>query len=147
MSDEAGRAGLATYQIGEVASRIWLSQRTIRHYDDLGIVKPSARTAGGFRLYTQTDLDRFQLIKPFKPLGIGLDEARVVTGALAVLDDVASAPAAVELARAELRRVLALVATRQAELEEAFAASRATVERLQQALDATTPALADAVGS
>ncbi|MCC6434475.1 MAG: MerR family transcriptional regulator [Acidimicrobiales bacterium] len=147
MSDEAGRAGLATYQIGEVASRIGLSQRTIRHYDDLGIVKPSARTAGGFRLYTQTDLDRFQLIKPFKPLGIGLDEARVVTGALAVLDDVASAPAAVELARAELRRVLALVATRQAELEEAFAASRATVERLQQALDATTPALADAVGS
>ena len=147
MSDEAGRAGLATYQIGEVASRIGLSQRTIRHYDDLGIVKPSARTAGGFRLYTQTDLDRFQLIKPFKPLGIGLDEARVVTGALAVLDDVASAPTAVELARAELRRVLALVATRQAELEEAFAASRATVERLQQALDATTPALADAVGS
>lgn len=147
MSDELGRAGQATFQIGEVASRIGLSQRTIRHYDDLGIIKPSARTAGGFRLYTETDLERFLLIKPFKPLGIGLDEARVVTGALAVLDDVSAPAEAIEHARAQLRRVLALVAERQAELEEAFAASRTTVARLEQALEATAPALVDAAGA
>ncbi|MEZ5263389.1 MAG: MerR family transcriptional regulator [Acidimicrobiales bacterium] len=74
MTDERVRTQ-ATFQIGEVATRVGLSQRTIRHYDDLGIIKPSARTAGGFRLYTESDVQRFLLIKPFKSLGVGLEEA------------------------------------------------------------------------
>lgn len=60
--------------IGEFAERAGLSQRTIRHYDEVGLLKPSARTEGGFRLYTTDDLDRMLLIRRMKPLGFSLDE-------------------------------------------------------------------------
>ena len=43
-------------QIGEVAARTELSLRTIRHYEETGLVIPSARSQGGFRLYTETDV-------------------------------------------------------------------------------------------
>ncbi|WP_043368340.1 MerR family DNA-binding transcriptional regulator, partial [Mycolicibacterium conceptionense] len=45
-------------QIGEVAARTELSIKTIRHYDEVGLVTPSARSAGGFRLYTADDVNR-----------------------------------------------------------------------------------------
>ena len=56
-------------QIGEVADQVGLSLRTIRFYEEAGLVIPSARSVGGFRLYSETDLDRLQLIKRMKPLG------------------------------------------------------------------------------
>ena len=63
-------------QIGQVATRIGLSLRTIRHYDDVGLVTPSARSAGGFRLYTEADVERLALIKRLKPLDFSLDQIR-----------------------------------------------------------------------
>lgn len=60
--------------IGEVADRAGLSLRTIRHYDDIGLVTPSGRTDGGFRLYSPTDLGRLVLIKNMKPLGYSLEQ-------------------------------------------------------------------------
>ena len=63
-------------QIGEVAERTGLSLRTIRHYEEVGLVVPSARTSGGFRLYTEPDVDRLQLVKRMKPLGFQLEEMR-----------------------------------------------------------------------
>jgi DNA-binding transcriptional MerR regulator len=43
-------------QIGEAAERVGLSLRTIRHWDEVGLVVPSARSNGGFRLYTEADI-------------------------------------------------------------------------------------------
>ncbi|MFY7064646.1 MerR family transcriptional regulator [Nocardiopsis changdeensis] len=63
-------------QIGEVAERTGLSLRTIRYYGEVGLVEPSARSRGGFRLYTQEDVDRLNLIKRMKPLEFSLDETR-----------------------------------------------------------------------
>ena len=63
-------------QIGEVAARIGLSLRTIRHYDEMGLVEPSARSQGGFRLYTTDDVDRLLLIKRMKPLKFSIEEMR-----------------------------------------------------------------------
>ena len=63
-------------QIGEVAERTGLSLRTIRYYGEVGLVEPSARSRGGFRLYTETDVERLTLIKRRKPLGFGLEETR-----------------------------------------------------------------------
>lgn len=63
-------------QIGEAAERVGLSIRTIRHYEEAGLVIPSARSEGGFRLYTEPDLDRLRVIKRMKPLGFTLDEMR-----------------------------------------------------------------------
>lgn len=64
----------ATMHIGELADRTGLSLRTIRHYDEIGLLKPSGRTEGGFRLYTQPDLERLLLIRRMKPLGFALED-------------------------------------------------------------------------
>lgn len=64
------------HQIGEVAEAVGLSLRTIRHWDEVGVVPPSGRSTGGFRLYTEDDIERLQLVKALKPLDLSLDEVR-----------------------------------------------------------------------
>ncbi|MGW0774935.1 MerR family transcriptional regulator [Streptomyces sp. NPDC054802] len=63
-------------QIGEVAERTGLSLRTIRHYEEVGLVAPSARSKGGFRLYTEADVERLMVIRRMKPLDFSLEEMR-----------------------------------------------------------------------
>jgi DNA-binding transcriptional MerR regulator len=70
-------------QIGEVAAQTGLSLRTIRYYEEVGLVTPSSRTIGGFRLYTETDVARLRLVKRMKPLEFSLEEMK---GVLRVLD-------------------------------------------------------------
>jgi MerR family copper efflux transcriptional regulator len=74
-------------QIGQVAGRTELSIRTVRHYDDVGLVRPSARSAGGFRLYTEDDVERLLVIRRMKPLGFSLAEMKDLLEALDVLDN------------------------------------------------------------
>ena len=64
----------ATMHIGAVASRTGLSLRTLRHYDEVGLVRPSGRTDGGFRLYTEQDVERLLVVRRMKPLGFTLEE-------------------------------------------------------------------------
>lgn len=73
-------------QIGEVASRTELSLRTIRHYEETGLVVPSARSQGGFRLYTEADVARLMVVRRMKPLGFTLDEMRALLEATDRLD-------------------------------------------------------------
>ena len=73
-------------QIGEVADRTDLSIKTIRHYDDVGLVTPSERSAGGFRLYTEADVQRLLVIRRMKPLGFTLDEMRQLLESLEILE-------------------------------------------------------------
>jgi MerR family transcriptional regulator, copper efflux regulator len=73
-------------QIGQVAERTGLSLRTIRWYEEEGLVVPTARTDGGFRLYSGEDVARLEVIKQMKPLGFALDEMRELLGLLAQLD-------------------------------------------------------------
>ncbi|MBO8194962.1 MerR family transcriptional regulator [Streptomyces oryzae] len=73
-------------QIGEVAARTELSLRTIRHYEETGLVIPSARSQGGFRLYTEADVARLMVIRRMKPLGFTLDEMRELLTATDRLD-------------------------------------------------------------
>lgn len=74
-------------QIGHVAESTELSIKTIRHYEEVGLVIPSARSAGGFRLYTSADVDRLLIIRRMKPLGFSLAEMKQLLDAFAVLDD------------------------------------------------------------
>lgn len=73
-------------QIGEVATRTELSLRTIRHYEETGLVIPSARSQGGFRLYTENDVARLMVIRRMKPLGFTLDQMRDLLDATDRLD-------------------------------------------------------------
>ncbi|QMU98635.1 MerR family transcriptional regulator [Microbacterium esteraromaticum] len=82
-------------RIGDVAERTSLSLRTLRHYDEMGLVEPSARTHGGFRLYTEDDVSRLMLVRRMKPLGYTLEEMRelllVVDAVRADPDDISAA--------------------------------------------------------
>jgi DNA-binding transcriptional MerR regulator len=78
------------HQIGEVAEAVGLSLRTIRYYDEVGIVVPSGRSAGGFRLYTDADIERLRFVKDLKPLEFTLEEIRTL---LETIDEVADATA------------------------------------------------------
>ncbi len=79
-------------QIGEVAARTELSLRTIRHYEETGLVIPSARSQGGFRLYTDADVARLMVIRRLKPLGFTLDEMRALLDATDSLDSAEELP-------------------------------------------------------
>ncbi len=63
-----------TMHIGDLAEATGLSQRTIRHYDEVGLLPASTRSDGGFRIYTESDLKRMLVIRSMKPLGFTLEE-------------------------------------------------------------------------
>lgn len=69
-------------KIGEVAEHTELSIRSLRHWDELGLVSPSAYSPGGFRLYTRGDVERILLIRRMKPLAFSLERIREFCRAL-----------------------------------------------------------------
>jgi MerR family copper efflux transcriptional regulator len=100
-SDQPERSG-PHLQIGQVAERTELSIRTLRHWEETGLVTPSARTAGGFRLYTEDDVERLRTIRRMKPLGFTLDEMKRLLASLEVLGDPAADADARQVASAFL---------------------------------------------
>lgn len=86
MSDRVP-AGLM--QIGDVASRTGLSLRTLRYYEEAGLVEPCERSAGGFRLYSEAECAKFEFVKRLKPLGFSLEEMRSLMDLLDALKGVA----------------------------------------------------------
>lgn len=62
--------------IGEVSRRSGVSTRMLRHYDTLGLVKPTGRTSGGYREYSADDIRRLFHVESLRTLGLSLDEAR-----------------------------------------------------------------------
>lgn len=86
---DATALAAGTMHIGAVAEQTELSLRTLRHYDEVGLLRPSARTPGGFRLYTEDDVERLLLIRRMKPLGFTLDQMGEL---LSLIDSLASSP-------------------------------------------------------
>jgi DNA-binding transcriptional MerR regulator len=64
------------YQIGEVAALTGVSIRTLRHYDQIGLLSPSGRSASGYRLYAAPDLLRLQQALTLRYLGFALKQIR-----------------------------------------------------------------------
>ena len=87
LRSDAGIDDAALLQIGAVAQLVDLSLRTVRHYEEAGLVRPAARTTGGFRLYDQDTVARLLLIKQMKPLGFTLEEMRLLIETRDRLDD------------------------------------------------------------
>lgn len=63
-------------KIGELARHAGLTVRTLHHYDDIGLLKPSGRSGSGYRLYTQPEVVRLHSIQALRHLGLSLDEIR-----------------------------------------------------------------------
>ncbi len=60
--------------IGELAKHLEMSQRTIRYYEEIGLLNSIKRIEGGRRVYTDLDLRRLKLIKRLKIMGMTLSE-------------------------------------------------------------------------
>nr|WP_297353078.1 MerR family transcriptional regulator [uncultured Caldimonas sp.] len=63
-------------KIGELARHAGLTVRTLHHYDDIGLLRPSGRSEAGYRLYTHHEIERLHGIQALRHLGLTLDEIR-----------------------------------------------------------------------
>lgn len=115
--------------IGEVAARTELSLRTIRHYEETGLVIPSARSQGGFRLYTESDVARLMVIRRMKPLGFTLDQMRDLLDATDRLD------AGTRLGTGEREALLERVRTYQQAAAEQVGKLRVQLARAEEFAD------------
>ncbi|MFB7917473.1 MerR family transcriptional regulator [Streptomyces sp. NPDC056061] len=94
MPDTTAADGLT---VGQVSTRLDVTVRALHHWDEIGLARPSLRTAAGYRLYTADDLERLQRVVVYRELGLGLDRIR------AVLDDsTADVPGALRAQRAQV---------------------------------------------
>ena len=67
-------AAPTAYRIGEVAAKVGLTERTIRYYEERGLLESVKRLDGGQRVYTDDDVRRLKFILKLKVLGLSLDE-------------------------------------------------------------------------
>ncbi len=65
---------VSEYTVGALARLSGVTVRTLHHYDSIGLLSPSARSAAGYRLYSQADLLRLRQVLFYRELGFGLDE-------------------------------------------------------------------------
>jgi len=68
-------------RVGEVAERLGVSPRTVKYYEELGLVEPGERSAGGFRLYGGREIERLKRILQMKSLGYSLAAIRELLAA------------------------------------------------------------------
>jgi DNA-binding transcriptional MerR regulator len=102
--------------VGEVAALAGVTVRTLHHYDRIGLLSPSERTAAGYRQYAPADLDRLHQVLLYRELGFPLEEVATL------LDDPSADPEAHlrrqhRLLRDRLERTSAMVAAVEKEME------------------------------
>jgi len=110
--------------VSEVAAVAGISVRTLHHYDEVGLLRPSDRTEAGYRLYDNTDVTRLHEILLWRSLGFPLEEVK------ALLDDPNHDP--LEAMRLHPDRLLAEVGVLTARVEALDVAIARTAS--QQAL-------------
>jgi DNA-binding transcriptional MerR regulator len=117
-------------RIGEVADRVGLSLRSVRFYEESGLLVPEARSEGGFRLYTETQVDRLLLIKRMKPLGFRVEQMRELLNASDTLRSADSTRAEQDEARKTIREFAVLAAERCEELRTQLSRADEFAKRL-----------------
>jgi len=107
---------MATYTVGQLANLAGVSVRTLHHYDAIGLLSPSDRTAAGYRVYRHDDLEQLQQILLYRELDLPLDAIGRLT-----LDPAFDRRAALVAQRAELasraKRMTAILAAIDAALD------------------------------
>lgn len=73
--------------VGALARLAGVTVRTLHHYDEIGLLRPSGRTGAGYRRYTEADVERLQRILFYRELEFGLDEIADALGADGSADD------------------------------------------------------------
>lgn len=127
--------------VGRVAELAAVSVRTLHHYDEIGLVQPSARTTAGYRAYSATDVERLREVLVYRRLGIGLRE---IAGLVGDPDTVAHLHRLQALLLEQRDRAAALVAAIDTELKERAMGIRTTPEAQLKVFGAQ---LYEAIGS
>ena len=125
-ADEPG----PSMHIGEVASRTELSLRSLRHWEDVGLLRPSGRTDGGFRLYTESDVQKILVIRRMKPLGFTLEQMGAAMRDIETLQDHGPASPAGQAARQRLSGILQDARARRGSLERQLSMADEFIELL-----------------
>ncbi|OSP44204.1 MerR family transcriptional regulator [Streptomyces sp. 13-12-16] len=113
--------------VGRVAGLAGVSVRTLHHYDEIGLVEPSARTAAGYRAYSAGDVERLREVLGYRRLGFGLREIAALVDDPAV-DAVAHLRRLRGLLREQRDRTAAMVVAIDKELEARAMGIRTTPE-------------------
>lgn len=114
MPDDSGTADLT---VGRAAALAGVTVRTLHHWDDIGLARPSARSSAGYRVYTDVDQERLRRIVVYRELGLGLDAIR------RLLDDPATdILTALRTQQGELAARIARLTALQADLERMVSA-------------------------
>ncbi|GAB3824917.1 MerR family transcriptional regulator [Kribbella italica] len=113
--------------VGRVAELAGVSVRTLHHYDEIGLVQPSARTAAGYRAYSAGDVERLREVLVYRRLGIGLREIADLVNDQAT-DPVAHLRRLHTLLLEQRDRAAALVTAIDTELKERAMGIRTTPE-------------------
>lgn len=71
-----GHTGMKQYSISQLAKKFGLSRSTLLHYDAIGLLKPTMRTASKYRVYTEKDRKRLHQICSLRSTGISLEQIR-----------------------------------------------------------------------
>lgn len=95
-------------KIGDFARLADTNLRTLRYYEELGLISPASRSQGGFRYYRRTDINRVQMIRDLQELGLHLDRIRELIAARAADEPREAFFARIRLALEEQDRLLAL---------------------------------------
>ncbi|HET8595126.1 MAG TPA: MerR family DNA-binding transcriptional regulator [Intrasporangium sp.] len=109
-----------TWTIAEIAEEFGVTHRTVRHYEDLGLITPERR--GTKRIYHRRDRTRLNLILRGKRLGFPLEEIRTIV-------DLFDAPRG---RRAQLEYVLGQIDERRTDLEQRLRDAQEALRELEQ---------------
>ena len=88
--------------IGQVAERSGLPAKTIRYYEDIGLISP-ARTGNGYRDFAETDLHKLTFLGRARALGFSIEDCRTLIGLYE--DETRESAAVKELAEGQLRQI------------------------------------------
>ncbi len=109
-------------KISEIARRAGVTTEAVRHYVNIGLLKPGRNPDNGYQVFTETELSRLRFVRVARQLGFRLDDIR------AIFEDAAHA-------HSPCPRVRELMAQRLAETRARIAELTALCERMERAMD------------
>lgn len=119
--------------VGRLARAAGVTVRTLHHYDEIGLLRPSQRTPAGYRSYAPADVARLQRVLGYRALGLGLDEiAALLSGEADPVE--------------QLRRQRELVAERIDYLTRVLGTLDLTLEAHRMGIDLTPDELLEVFG-
>lgn len=115
-------------KIGDLAIQAGVTVRTVRYYEEMGLLSPVEVTSGGFRLYSENDVARLSFIKRFKDLGFSLEDIHRLLSATQIGE---SRDQRIDASYSLLQKQLEQIKRKISELEE----SKLSIQNALQSLE------------